>query len=106
MLTIGVARIADGLGRYRFPWRRSATQFDKPHRSKTTPLHDLAIFTTNSDRFDLNNENMIPRILTLAASGLLLAGQVLAGYDPALVGTWSTKSKSVITGPVSGAQVS
>ena len=47
---------------------------------------------------------MIPRISAFAAVGLLSAGQVLAGYDPALVGTWSTKSKSVLTGPVSVAR--
>jgi hypothetical protein len=39
-----------------------------------------------------------PKILLL---GLALVGGTLGQYDPELVGTWSTKSKKVITGPVS-----
>jgi hypothetical protein len=39
-----------------------------------------------------------PKILLL---GLALVGGTFGQYDPNLVGTWSTKSKKVITGPVS-----
>lgn len=35
---------------------------------------------------------------------LAFTQQVFAGYDPNLVGTWSTKSKKVLTGPVSASQ--
>lgn len=43
---------------------------------------------------------MIPSIQSLLALSFGLATLVHAQYDPKLVGTWTTKSKKVITGPV------
>jgi len=45
---------------------------------------------------------MIPSIHLLASFCLGLAAVASAQYDPAIVGTWSSKSKKVITGPVRG----
>ena len=45
--------------------------------------------------------NMITSMLKLLLLGLTLVGGTLGQYDQALVGTWSTKSRKVITGPVS-----
>lgn len=42
----------------------------------------------------------LPSVLTLS---LGLAGLARAQFDAALVGTWTTKSKKVVTGPVSQA---
>ncbi|KAH0842780.1 hypothetical protein FOPE_08393 [Fonsecaea pedrosoi] len=42
---------------------------------------------------------MIPSIQTVVTLSLGLAGLVRAQFDPALVGTWTTKSKKVVTGP-------
>lgn len=44
---------------------------------------------------------MITSIQNLLAVSLGLATLVHAQFDPKLVGTWTTKSKKVITGPVS-----
>jgi hypothetical protein len=48
---------------------------------------------------------MIPSIQSLFALSLGLATLVHAQYDPKLVGTWTTKSRKVITGPVSAPQL-
>jgi len=42
---------------------------------------------------------MIPSIPDVLLLSLGLVGLVRAQYDPALVGTWTTKSKKVVTGP-------
>jgi len=39
--------------------------------------------------------------LKILLLSLALVGGIFGQYDPNLVGTWSTKSKKVITGPVS-----
>jgi hypothetical protein len=43
---------------------------------------------------------MIASMAKAILLGLALVGETLGQYDPNLVGTWSTKSKKVITGPV------
>lgn len=43
---------------------------------------------------------MIASTAKLLLLGLVLVGEAVGQYDPNLVGTWSTKSKKVITGPV------
>jgi hypothetical protein len=43
---------------------------------------------------------MIASTAKLLLLGLILVGETVGQYDPNLVGTWSTKSAKVITGPV------
>ena len=60
--------------------------------------HDLL----SNARLTLNplGNAMIASMAKAILLGLALVGETLGQYDPTLVGTWSTKSKKVVTGPV------
>ena len=65
----------------------------------------LCTVDTRTPSLSIGTAKMIPSIPDLALLAAVLSGSALAGYDPALVGTWSTKTKSVSTGPVSNSSV-
>jgi hypothetical protein len=56
---------------------------------------------SNAPDAEAEISNMITSIPKLLLLGLTLIGGTFGQYDQALVGTWSTKSRKVITGPVS-----
>ncbi len=63
------------------------------NRSKTLDLLQLSIYSTQPSL-------MILSLRSLLAAGVVLVPLIAAQADPQLTGTWTTKSRKVVTGPV------